>query len=108
MQRSRHPRLRRAAPWIAVSTLVLGHALLREPSLRGLAWLGADVGVEALAARGRDTRVATWNLENFPRADQDLARLAARLRALEADVIAVQEVHDRDALARLVPEPIST
>lgn len=64
--------------------------------------VGLERPVTPPAKRGR-LRIATWNLENFPNEDQDPALLGERLRDLDADVIAVQEIQDADALAALLP-----
>src|SRR5688572_28004273 len=63
--------------------------------------LGVDSGTAPPLARG--VRVVTWNLHNFPGADQDLPRLRERLADLDADLLAVQEIHDPAALAELLP-----
>ncbi len=55
-------------------------------------------------------RVATWNLRNFPftaararegEGPHDLERMRDILESLDADVIAVQEVHEAEALTQL-------
>ncbi len=63
------------------------------------------LGRRGLPPRGDDTlRIATFNLENFPGDHQDLERLRETLLGLEADLVAVQEVKDPEALQQLVPE----
>lgn len=49
-------------------------------------------------------RVVSWNLHNFPAPDQDLELLRERLLALDADVLAIQEIKKPGELAKLVPE----
>ncbi len=49
----------------------------------------------------RPLRIATYNIRQFPR-DTDLPRLREVIAALDADVIAVQEIKDRAALDPLV------
>lgn len=96
-------RRRRRRRWIApglVMMLVLAWALLGEGLRERLGLPGSGV------AEKRDLsalRLATWNLRNFPAEGQDLSRLQERLKELDADVIAVQEVHDAEALRALMP-----
>ena len=91
---------------LVVVGAVIGHARCGD-SIRRLLRLPTS-GV--VAPRSAGARVATWNLRNFPfrsergRPDEgphDLERMRATLRALDADVIAVQEVLDDDALRTL-------
>lgn len=51
--------------------------------------------------------VMSWNLENFP-GDHDVAKMAARIEAIDPHVIAVQEVLDPHALASLAPTRTAT
>ena len=76
------------------------------------AWIGPDVrewtGLEAAGPPARDPgslRVVSWNLANFRgrESGHDLDRIRAVVDALDPDVIAVQEIKDRDALAALLP-----
>lgn len=53
--------------------------------------------------KGAAVRVVTWNLRNFPDEHQDLDLLQARLESLDADVIAVQEIKEPEALRALLP-----
>jgi endonuclease/exonuclease/phosphatase family metal-dependent hydrolase len=78
---------------------VLGWTAVRRP-LAGV--LDLDVAPGTPPRLGA-LRVVSWNLHNFP-GDHDRERLAARLRALEADVLALQEVVDVDALRELLPD----
>jgi endonuclease/exonuclease/phosphatase family metal-dependent hydrolase len=64
--------------------------------------VGLERTIMPPAKRGK-LRIATWNLENFPRKDQDLTLLGERLRDLDADVIALQEIRNADSLAALLP-----
>ncbi len=81
-------------------TLVLAWALLGEGVRERLGLPGSGTAEKKELAA---LRMATWNLRNFPAEGQDLARLQARLAELDADVIAVQEVHDAEALRALMP-----
>lgn len=98
MTRSREHSARPGA-WVLVALLVLGY------------WLAGDRVREALGLPGSGTapgkgaglRVATWNLRNFPDPAQDPGRLRERLHGLDADLLAVQEVHDPAALQALLP-----
>lgn len=93
---------RRRRGWLGpalVVALVLAWWLLGE-RLRDPLGLPGD---GRAPAKGAALRVATWNLRNFPVEGHDLAKLRARLTELQADVIAVQEVHDAEALQKLMP-----
>ena len=50
-------------------------------------------------------RVATFNIRNFGVAQTDVPGLLARLGALDADVIAVQEIQDPTRFASAVAHP---
>lgn len=76
-----------------VALLVLGYWLVRE----------RVVPTGGAPAKGERLRVVTWNLRNFPDPQQDLARLRERLTALDADLLALQEIHDPAALQALLP-----
>jgi endonuclease/exonuclease/phosphatase family metal-dependent hydrolase len=84
--------------------------LLIAAAVLAFHWWGDDVrrlaglGSGAAPAKGASLRIATWNLHNFPADDQDPERMRRALAALEADVLAVQEIHDPEALARLLPD----
>lgn len=96
-------RRRRGRGWLGpvlVVVLVVVWAIFGE-RLRGLVGLPGDGAAPGKAADR--LRIATWNLRNFPDDGQDLPRLRARLQELGADVIAVQEVRDPDALRALMP-----
>ena len=71
------------------------------PQIRG--WLGLPGEVTPPRRDGAGLRVVSWNLRNFPEETQDLDRVRRRLRELEADVIAVQEIHSPEALLALMP-----
>jgi endonuclease/exonuclease/phosphatase family metal-dependent hydrolase len=47
-------------------------------------------------------RVVTWNIRNFPEPTTDVNRVAQILLSLDADLIAVQEIHDRTELQNLL------
>ncbi len=51
-----------------------------------------------LDERDEGIRVATFNIESFPMARTDREAVAATIAELEADVIAIQEIVDADAL----------
>ena len=82
--------------------------------LAGLAWavFGPELReVGGLAGapvpeRGDHFRVVSWNLANFRGAasDHDLDRIREVIAELDPDVIAVQEIKDREALAAILPE----
>lgn len=82
---------------VAVAVLLyrIGGDLLRDH-------VGLEHPITPPAKRGR-LRIATWNLENFPHEDQDPALLGERLRDLDADVIALQEIRNAEALTALLP-----
>ncbi|MDC0717705.1 endonuclease/exonuclease/phosphatase family protein [Nannocystis bainbridge] len=96
-------RRRRPPRWLGfvlVLALVTTWSLAGEPLRR---WWGLPGEGAAPGKSANQLRVATWNLRNFPDEGQDLERLAARLSALAADVIAVQEIHDADRLRQAMP-----
>ncbi len=77
--------------------------------LVGLAAVGPDVP-SAAAGHGAELVLATWNIEHLaaadgagcrPRTESDYERLREVVAALDADIIAVQEVQNTDALARV-------
>lgn len=82
-----------------VAALVLLYVLVGE-RLRGGLGLPGD---GAAPAKGGALRVVTWNLRNFPGPTQDAARLRERLHGLDADLLAVQEIHEPAALQALLP-----
>lgn len=83
-----------------MAALVLGYWLAGE---RLRERIGVGSGAAPPALKGDRVRVVTWNLHNFPGADQNLPRLRERLTDLDADLLAVQEIHDPAALADLLP-----
>lgn len=85
---------------LLVAALVLGYWLAGE---RLRERIGVGSGAAPPTLKGDRTRIVTWNLHNFPGADQDLPRLRERLHDLDADLLAVQEIHDPAALAELLP-----
>lgn len=98
-----------------VAALVIAYGLLGEHLRDGLGLPGSGDA----PTRGAGLRLATWNLHNFPAPDpadrpdvsgrelfasaQDRARLGDRLRGLDADLLAVQEVLEPAALQALLP-----
>lgn len=80
--------------------------MLRRRTLITAAIVGAVVGVRELDLSSRPDdglRIATYNLRNFPAPTHDLGHVATTLEALEADIIALQEVRDAGALVHLLP-----
>lgn len=75
----------------------------------GLRWITTLLLLSAaLAAQARDrVRIGTWNLEFFgnrrdePRTDADIDKVAAFVRKLGVDILAVQEVGTLEALQKL-------
>ncbi|HWB82406.1 MAG TPA: endonuclease/exonuclease/phosphatase family protein [Nannocystaceae bacterium] len=49
-------------------------------------------------------RVATFNIEMFPRLSTDRAAVAQTIAEIDADVLAIQEIVDADALRRVLAE----
>lgn len=95
-------RRRRRVRWIGPLLVALLVVVWSQFGERLRERLGVGSGTPSPAAAGA-LRVVTWNLHNFPGADQDLPRLQQRLSGLDADLLAVQEVHDPAALAHLLP-----
>jgi endonuclease/exonuclease/phosphatase family metal-dependent hydrolase len=87
------------SPTPLVRAAVLAAVVLSWSWLRTTVY-PADIPVPD--ARG-DVRVVSWNLRNFPEETQDVDRLADTLQRLDADVWVLQEVHDVEALSRLLP-----
>ena len=100
-QRGEGARRRRVVAALLVLLGVLLWAALRDRLSQPLELAGASAPERAEAFR-----VLSWNLANF-RGDpdeHDLERMAEILAELDPDVIAVQEVKDPAALAKLLPE----
>lgn len=89
-----------------ISALLVGVAALAwarwGPQLRERAGLSGP----AVPERSASFRIVSWNLANFRGAasGHDLARMREILAELDPDVIAVQEIKDPEALARLLPD----
>lgn len=83
--------------------LVLGWWLVGDRLREGLGLPGSGNA----PGKGAALRVATWNLHNFGEQrsgpQPDRARLRERLAGLDADLLAVQEIHDPAALQALLP-----
>lgn len=89
-------------------------AILATALLGALFWwrFGAqvrdDLGLAGSPLPDRDARlrIVSWNLENFgsDEAQHDLVRLREVVDELDPDVLALQEIHDVDRLAELLPE----
>ena len=104
-KRSRSKKARRSKiKWasLGAAALTAGLWVGYGPQLRELSGLvGEDV-----PGRGDSLRVVSWNLANFrgDPEDHDLERIAEVIEELDADVIAVQEIKDPEALAALLSE----
>ena len=61
------------------------------------------IGNSEVPQKTQSLRLVTWNLHNFPNAQQNLERIQSTILGLNADLIAVQEVVNKDALAQLFP-----
>lgn len=96
--RRRGRRTRRSA-WLLVALLVLVYSLVGDRLREGLGLPGSGTA----PGKGAALRVATWNLRNFPDPAQDQGRLRDRLHDLDADLLALQEIHDPGALQALLP-----
>lgn len=104
------PRKRRSA------TRTRNLAILATALLGALFWwrfgdrLRSDLGLAGAPVPDRDERlrVVSWNLENFGSPERghahDLDRLREVIAELDPDVLALQEIHDVDALAQVLPE----
>jgi len=69
--------------------------------VRDLLGIGGDT---IAPSKGAALRLVTWNLRNFPGEHQDLELVQRRLLELGADIIAVQEIGEPQALRELLPE----
>lgn len=71
---------------------------------RWLAFAIIALGLIALRGRCRDDRpplrFATWNIEDFPKGPQQIARAFEEIATLDASFIAVQEITEPDVFAR--------
>jgi endonuclease/exonuclease/phosphatase family metal-dependent hydrolase len=85
---------------VLVALLVLGYWIVGDQVREGLGLPGAGTA----PGKGAALRVVTWNLHNFPEPTQDQTRLRERLDDLDADLIAVQEIHDTAALQAILPD----
>lgn len=98
-RRRRRPPVARLLLGALLIAVIAAYAIV-GPELRS--WLGL-AGDAPTPSKGDAIRVVTWNLRNFPGERQDLGLLRQRLRALDADVIAVQEIREPEALRALMP-----
>ncbi len=87
-------RLRRLAP-LGVAAAIILHTLMRPAIQRARA-------SEVPARPPASLRVVSWNLRNYPD-EHDRARLQERLRDLDPQLLALQEIRDPFALAQLRP-----
>jgi endonuclease/exonuclease/phosphatase family metal-dependent hydrolase len=80
--------------------------------MRRQIWLGVAVVAAALALRGRGcgcagaagpprVRIATFNIEHFPRDDEQVRRAFDEIEGLGVDLVAVQEITDPDRFERV-------
>ena len=95
MRRATKRKLWTAALVVAVVLLYrLWGTHLREP-----------LGLEGppLPSKGGSLRVANWNLRNFPDHPGHAAALGTHLAEIDADVLALQEVHDPGPLREMLP-----
>lgn len=93
----------RRAVWLLALVIAVGGALARrygwEPP-----WSSLKRSLTASALHSDGTlRVATWNLRNFPSRGQDLEEVADRVRALQASLVAIQEIKDPSELRARLP-----
>ncbi len=95
-------RKRRSLGWLVFALVVA--AVVAYQLFGDHLRLQAGLPLDRPPARGGQLRIVSWNLHNFPSPDQDLDRLRERLIELDADVVAVQEIKDPQALRELVPE----
>ncbi|MCA9658781.1 MAG: endonuclease/exonuclease/phosphatase family protein [Myxococcales bacterium] len=105
MGRRRHRRGRglltgRRLVALLIPLLIAAYAIW-GPAIRGALGLEGD---STPPAKRDALRVVSWNLRNFPGKHQDLELVRSRLAALDADVIAVQEIKEPAALEALLPE----
>lgn len=84
---------------LLIAVAVLGYHFFGDRALR-------DAGLSSSLAPREDgkLRVVSWNLHNFPSSDLDRDLLRELLLGLEADVLAVQEIKDPEALREVLPE----
>ena len=92
--------LRRALT-TTLSLLVVAtvHRCVRDPIADTL---GRPVTMQ-IPDKGPHLRIVTWNVRNFPDESEE-AHLAERLAALDADLVALQELRDPIGAARLLPD----
>lgn len=91
---------RRATATLAVTALVLTHALTR-PRVREAYGCGPSDGPDTSDA---ELTLLSWNLRNFPEPTHDRELVRARLDDVAPHVLALQEIHDASALAELIPD----
>jgi len=92
----------RGRPWLPHRWIALP-ALLLLTLLPLLGCARAESESAPPAAEGH-FRVATWNIRFFPQPSTDVERTGEVLADLDADLIAVQEIADADALAGLLEQ----
>ncbi len=93
----------RRRPSRLLQPLLVASLVAIWPFARGHVGRLVDIGAPSPIPDKIGLRVGTWNLRNFPR-DHDLDRLRDTIEALDADVLAVQEVRDPGALQRLLSD----
>jgi endonuclease/exonuclease/phosphatase family metal-dependent hydrolase len=89
-----------------ISGLILRLAELNRSSLGCAILFVLAIVVFAMCARcgTREVRIATFNIENYPRNEQQVRGAFAAMRELHAPVIAVQEITDPPAFAATARE----
>ncbi len=92
----------RGRPWLPHRWIALP-ALLLLTLLPLLGCARAESESAPPAAEGH-FRVATWNIRFFPQPSTDVERTGEVLAELDADLIAVQEIADAEALAFLLEQ----
>lgn len=89
----------RAIMGLSAVALVVAYILFGDAFKRSA---GIGTGAPPPRAPG-SVRVVSWNLRNFPGEDQDRRAIARELGKIDADVVALQEVLDVEAIEELLP-----
>lgn len=89
----------RAIMGLGAVALVVAYVLFGDAFKRSV---GLPTDAPPAKAEG-SVRVVSWNLRNFPGDDQDRDGIAKEVERLDADVLALQEVHDVAALEAMLP-----
>jgi endonuclease/exonuclease/phosphatase family metal-dependent hydrolase len=75
---------------------------MRRVAMIMVALLG--LAVLAVSFSGREARVATFNIEFFPKTDTDFASVARTIADVDSDVVALQEIRDDVPLSWVLAE----